>query len=77
MSKKTHRPPTIGKLRGALGEEGYALGLASLARCARRSRKRKEALRALVRLNTPPSDSDFIYFLGKQAQEVLHKPRKR
>lgn len=67
------RPPTIKTLRKRFGDEGFAANLAILANRSRKSRKRKEACRALVRLNTPPSESDFVYHLGRAAYKELHK----
>ena len=47
--------------------------LAALANRSRKSRKRKECYRALIRLNTPPSESDFIYFTAMAAATQLYK----
>lgn len=67
------RPPTIKTLRRRFEDEGFAANLVILANRARRSRKRKEALRALVRLNTPDHDSDFVYHIARAAYKELHK----
>lgn len=69
------RPPTIKTLRRRFGDEGFAANLVILANRARRSRKRKEALRALIRLNTPEHDSDFIYHTARAASKELNKTR--
>ena len=67
------RTPTIRTLRRIFSDEAYAHNLAILANRSRKSRKRKEAYRALVRLNNPPSESDFVYHLGRAAYKELHK----
>lgn len=67
------RPPTIRTLRRIFSDEPYAAMLAALANRSRKSRKRKECYRALIRLNTPPSESDFIYFTAMAAATQLYK----
>lgn len=70
---KLNKRAAIRTLRRIFSDEAYANNLAILANRSRKSRKRKEACRALVRLNTPPSESDFVYHLGRAAYKELHK----
>ena len=67
------RPPTIRTLRLIFSDEPYAAMLVAMINKTRKSRKRKEYLRALIRLNTPPSESDFIYFTAMTAATQLYR----
>ena len=68
------RPPKIKTLRRIFcTDEPYAHQLAVLANKHRKSRKRKECYREIIRLNTPDHESDFVYFLAKTAEKWLHQ----
>ena len=66
------RPKTTAWLRSQLSDSVYAWSLIAQMRRTRKSRKRKEYIRAFIRLAEQRFEDDFIYFTGKALRDILH-----
>ena len=66
------RPKTTAWLRSQLSDSAYACALITQLRSTRKSRKRKEYIRAFIRLAEQRSEEDFLYFTGKTVRDILH-----
>lgn len=65
-------PQTVSRLRANLSDSPYVTALIYQITHAKKSRKRKEYLRALIRVANERQEDDFIYFSGNDADELLH-----
>lgn len=65
-------PQTVSHLRANLSDSPYVASLLYQITHAKKSRKRKEYLRAIIRLADQRQEDDYFYFCGKFADELLH-----